>query len=81
MIFLVTSLGVAMSTIDGGIVNVALPLMSRNFHVTISAVQWIVSPWLFISNLCLVAVRVDYLGDLFTKTIYFYLLGIFGFSQ
>lgn len=65
IIFLVTALGVGMATIDGGIVNVALPILSRDFHATVSTTQWIVS--IYLLTLCVLLPLSGYLGDLYTK--------------
>lgn len=40
------SLGVFMATLDGGIVNIALPIISNNLKVNINTVQWVVSSYI-----------------------------------
>lgn len=40
------SVSVFMSTLDGSIVNIALPVISKNLSVDISSVQWVVTSYL-----------------------------------
>lgn len=69
LILLVTSLGVGMATIDSNIVNVALPILAKNFGVTILAIQWVVTGYLLM--ICVLLPLSGYLGDIFTpKVIY-----------
>jgi EmrB/QacA subfamily drug resistance transporter len=56
------SLGVFMSTLDGGITNIALPALLRVFHSDFPTVQWVALAYLMVIASCtLVAAR---LGDL-----------------
>lgn len=55
-----------MSTLDGSIVNIALPTMSRELHVSTSQITWVVTIYLIvISAIVLIFGR---LGDLFGKS-------------
>lgn len=45
-IFSVTATGTFMSTLDAGIVNIALPVMSKQFGVTLENIQWVVTIYL-----------------------------------
>lgn len=55
-------LGVFMSTLDGGITNIALPALLRVFHSDFPTVQWVALAYLMVVAACtLVAAR---LGDL-----------------
>lgn len=40
------AIGAFLSTFDGGIVNVGLPRMANEFHVSISSIQWVSSVYL-----------------------------------
>lgn len=70
-----------MSTLDGSIVNIAMPVMSKSLHVSISQIEWVVSIYLMtISSLLMFFGR---LGDTVGKTVIFrigtavFLLGSF----
>ena len=66
MILFVVVLGTFMATLDGSIVNVALPVMSDKLHVTTESVSWVVSAYLIaISAGILVFGK---LGDLLGQT-------------
>ena len=55
-----------MSTLDGSIVNIALPTMSRELHVTLAQVTWVVTIYLIvISGIILTFGR---MGDLLGKS-------------
>lgn len=55
-----------MSTLDGSIVNIALPTMSRELHVSTSQITWVVTIYLIvISAIVLIFGR---LGDLIGKS-------------
>ena len=41
------AVGVFLSTIDGSIVNLALPVLAREFGATFAAVQWVVLAYSF----------------------------------
>ena len=45
-IFSVTATGTFMSTLDGGIVNIALPIMSEEFGASLEGIQWVVTIYL-----------------------------------
>ncbi|HZZ84326.1 MAG TPA: MFS transporter [Anaeromyxobacteraceae bacterium] len=61
--FSAVAVGTVMSTLDGSIVNVALPTMRRELSASIGGVQWIIAAYLLtISATLLTAGR---LGDLF----------------
>src|SRR6266581_2678770 len=58
-------LGSSMAFIDGSVVNVALPVIQRDFNATITDVQWIVEAYsLFLAALILVG---GSLGDRFGR--------------
>ena len=64
-VLVITSLSAFMATLDGSIVNIALPPMATEMHVSISSVQWVVTSYLLtISVLLLVWGR---LADMFGK--------------
>ena len=42
-----------MATLDGGIVNIALPVLSRELHVSIDAIQWVVTAYLLTISIML----------------------------
>src|SRR5487761_2151161 len=66
-----------MSVMDTQIVNVALPKMSRDFHVPLSSVQWVVTAYLMAIAICVPAS--GWLGDRFgSKRIY--LLAVASFT-
>lgn len=49
-----------MSTLDGGIVNIILPVVAKNFSVNINEVQWVVTAYLLaVSSLLLVWGRIS----------------------
>jgi EmrB/QacA subfamily drug resistance transporter len=59
------AVGVFLSTIDGSIVNLALPVLAREFGAEFAAVQWIVLAYSFtVVSLMLIATR---LGDRYGK--------------
>ncbi|HYS81899.1 MAG TPA: MFS transporter [Anaeromyxobacteraceae bacterium] len=61
--FSAVSVGTFMATLDGSIVNVALPTITRELHASLAGVEWIVAAYLLvISTALLTAGR---LGDLF----------------
>lgn len=71
------SLGIFMSTLDGSIVNVALPVMASGFRVDLADIQWVVTAYLLtISSLLLIWGR---LADLFGRR-YLYAAGFVVFS-
>ena len=65
-IFIIVVLAVFMSTLDGSIVNVALPSMAKALGVTTSKIQFVVTSYLIvIVGIILIFGR---LGDMFGKT-------------
>jgi EmrB/QacA subfamily drug resistance transporter len=65
-----------MSVMDSQIVNVALPTLSRDFHVTTSSVQWIVTSYLMAIAVCVPTS--GWLGDRFgTKRMFVSAVAIF----
>lgn len=44
--FIVTGIGAIMSTLDGSIVNVSLPTMTRELHTPIATIAWVVMSYL-----------------------------------
>ena len=46
LIFTVTATGTFMGTLDGGIVNIALPSISQQFNANIESIQLVVSIYL-----------------------------------
>lgn len=71
------SVGTFMSTLDGSIVNVALPTISGKFNASLSTMQWVVTAYLLtISSLLLVFGRIaDLVGR---RRVYSY--GFLGFT-
>lgn len=68
-IFIIIISATFMSTLDGSIVNVALPKMAEALGVTTSKIQWVVTSYLVvISAVILIFGR---LGDMFGKTTVF----------
>lgn len=66
-----------MSTLDGSIVNIALPTMSKELHVSTSQITWVVTIYLIvISAIVLIFGR---LGDLIGKSRIAALVGEFLF--
>ena len=68
-ILLITSISTFMATLDGSIVNIALPIISNELKVSISTIQWVVTSYLLtISILLLVWGR---LSDIYGKKVIF----------
>src|SRR6266550_1388634 len=64
-VLVATILGSSMAFIDGSVVNVALPVIQRDFNTTASNVQWVVEAYsLFLAALILVG---GTLGDHFGR--------------
>lgn len=53
LILLNVCVSIFMSTLDGSIVNIALPVISSHLHVSLSAVQWVVTAYLITISLLL----------------------------
>src|ERR1700727_1206295 len=65
IVLAVTILGSSMASIDGTVVNVALPALQNAFHATIADVQWVVEAYaLVLAALLLVG---GSLGDIFGR--------------
>lgn len=71
---------VFMCCLDGSIVNVALPVMSKKLNVTMASIEWVVTSYLIIiSAMILIFGR---LGDIKGKTkIYRFGIGLFTFGS
>ncbi len=76
VVFWVTALGVGMASLDAGIVNVALPTIAKQFHVSLGYEQWIVTGFLLV--VCMALPLCGKLGDLYSKS-NVYLLGFIVF--
>lgn len=77
LVFLTTVIGTFMATLDGSIVNIALPTINIFFHSTIDEVQWVITAYLLvISSLLLVFAKI---GDMFGRRI-LYSVGFFIFA-
>ena len=64
-VLVATILGSSMALIDGSVVNVALPVIQRDFNTTATNVQWVVEAYsLFLAALILVG---GTLGDHFGR--------------
>lgn len=59
------SLGVFLGTIDGSIVNIALPTLQKEFDASLGVVQWIVLGYLL--TIATLTLMVGRLGDMFGK--------------
>lgn len=77
VVFWVTALGVSLASIDGGVVNVALPTLVMQFHISVSESQWIITSYLIM--LCVTLPLAGYLSDSFTRR-KIYLLGFWVFT-
>lgn len=77
IVFWVTALGVSLASIDGGIVNVALPTLVMQFHISVSESQWIITSYLIM--ICVTLPLAGYLSDLYTRR-KIYLLGFWIFT-
>lgn len=65
IVLLITTVSVFMSTLDGSIVNIALPVIAREMGVAISSVQWVVTSYLLTISVLLPVI--GKLSDLFGK--------------
>lgn len=64
-VMLATGLGIFLGTIDGSIVNVALPTISKDLGTTFASVQWVVIAYLL--TLATLTLGVGRLGDMLGK--------------
>src|SRR5690242_1841088 len=70
-------LGSSMAFIDGTVVNVALPVLQSDLHVTLSDVQWVVESYaLFLAALLLIG---GSLGDMYGR-LKIFLIGVVTFT-
>src|SRR5689334_12221837 len=46
VVFATVSIGVFMATIDGSIVNLALPVIGTAFHASLGAIEWVTLAYL-----------------------------------
>ncbi|MFN2227223.1 MAG: MFS transporter, partial [Anaerolineae bacterium] len=60
-----TAMGIFLATIDGSIVNVALPTLVRAFDTTFAAVQWVVLAYLL--TVTTLMLSIGRLGDMAGK--------------
>ncbi len=65
LVMVAVGLGVFLGTIDGSIVNVALPTLTKEFKTTFAAVQWVVLSYLL--TLVTLTLGIGRLGDMFGK--------------
>lgn len=65
IILIILNLFVFMSTLDASIVNIALPVISRNLHLPVAKTEWIVSSYLI--AICTFILFFGKLGDIFGK--------------
>lgn len=66
---IITSVSTFMATLDSSIVNIALPVMSKELNVSISSIQWVVTSYLLTISLLLLVF--GKLSDLYGKKIIF----------
>lgn len=64
-VMIATGLGIFLGTIDGSIVNVALPTISRDLGTTFATVQWVVIAYLL--TLATLTLGIGRLGDMLGK--------------
>jgi EmrB/QacA subfamily drug resistance transporter len=64
-ILVILNLFVFMSTLDGSIVNIALPVISKNLSLPIAKTEWVVSSYLI--AICTLILFFGKLGDIFGK--------------
>ena len=65
MVMLAVAMGIFLGTIDGSIVNVALPTLRDDFHTDLATVQWVVVSYLLV--LTSMMLGVGRLGDMIGK--------------
>lgn len=61
---IIICLGIFMSTLDGGILNIANPSIAEDFAVPLSSVQWVVNAYMLVitASLLMFGRLGDYLG-------------------
>lgn len=62
IVLIITAVSTFMSTLDSSIVNVALPRMAQELHVSTGAIAWVVSAYLIVVTVCILLF--GRLGDL-----------------
>ena len=65
LVLVAVGLGIFLSTVDGSIVNLALPTLEKEFATTFSAVQWVVLAYLL--TLATLVLAIGRLGDMVGK--------------
>ena len=76
LILSTVSLGSLMSTLDGSIVNIALPAIQEDFRIDLTTVEWVVVAYLLIVGSLLLPV--GRLGEVLTfKRVYLAGFGLF----
>jgi len=65
VILIVLNLFTFMSTLDGSIVNIALPSISKNLHLAIAESEWVVTGYML--TICALILFFGKLGDMFGK--------------
>lgn len=65
LILIVLNLFTFMSTLDGSIVNIALPVISKQLHLSVAQAEWIVSAYLMMT--CAAILFFGKLGDIVGK--------------
>lgn len=76
LVLAIVSVGTFMATLDGSIVNVAMPVIAKEFHVGLGTLQWVVTSYLLtISSLLMAFGR---LADILGKN-KVYAVGFLGF--
>jgi EmrB/QacA subfamily drug resistance transporter len=76
-VLIITTIGVFMSSLDGSIVNIAIPSISRDLGTSFEVVQWIPIIYLLVNAVTLISF--GRLSDLKGRKLFF-LLGIFLFT-
>lgn len=76
-VLVITTIGVFMSSLDGSIVNIAIPSISRDLGTSFEIVQWIPIIYLLVNAVTLISF--GRLSDLKGRK-FFFLLGIFFFT-
>jgi EmrB/QacA subfamily drug resistance transporter len=69
LILVITSVSTFMATLDSSIVNIALPVMSKEMNVSISSIQWVVTSYLLTISLLLLVF--GKLSDIYGKKFIF----------